>query len=178
MIIMRLSAVFGIAATVGALAAGLVLIARDSEPMPAVAQPRFTNGLPRDLEAGLQLLEDTLPTETLDHMRRISERDMGEYHMSLGLGIRNSWLYVDRTPLRARLCGIGFRWEDDMSSAILMSLWRRLHGRPLALEEQAHSAQEYVNRAYADRRAANKEEGEWPDIRPSGCPVRDWVEPW
>lgn len=178
MIIVRPSTLLGIAAAVGALAAGLVLMPQGSEPMPAVAEPRFTNGLPRDLEAGLQLLEDTLPIETLDHMKGISEREMGEYHMSLGLGIRNSWLYVDRTRLRAQVCRIGFRWEDDMSAAILMSLWRRLHGRPLVLEQQAHSAQEYVNRAYAERRAANVEEGKWPDIRPSGCPVREWVEPW
>jgi len=76
-------------------------------------------------------------------MRDGSEDDMGKYHMSLGLWMRNNWGLWKEGPLYDDLSARGLFHPDDMSGLILTSFWRQLHNQPLEIEAQIAAYQEY-----------------------------------
>ena len=67
----------------------------------------------------------------------------------------------------------GMRDAEMMSVVVLQSFWRRVHSQPLRVEEQVRQMTEAEAKMISDWRAAHP--GELA-IRPSGCPVRDWIE--
>lgn len=56
-----------------------------------------------------------------------SEDQLVDYHLSLGLAIRNAWLYAPENQL---LQDCGVRHLDDASAIIIHALWKKLcHNR-------------------------------------------------
>ncbi|MDD2759347.1 MAG: hypothetical protein PHH11_03515 [Methylomonas sp.] len=51
------------------------------------------------------------------------EHELVDYHLSLGLAIRNAWLYVPENQL---LQDCGMRHPDDASAVIIHALWKNL----------------------------------------------------
>lgn len=98
---------------------------------------------PRTLEEAHQQLEGLLPAGELakiDAMK--SEKEMVEYHFSIGRGLRNQWCLWG-SPLTDHLGKLGFSHPDDMSAVILETLWCRRHHRDFRLQERAHYYQIY-----------------------------------
>jgi hypothetical protein len=88
-------------------------------------------------EAHLQL-ERELPKEELakiDAMK--SEDQMIEYHMGLGMGLRNTWGLWKGGPLAKHMNALGFFHPDDMSGVILETFWCKRHGKDFRLKERA-----------------------------------------
>lgn len=93
---------------------------------------------PKTLEEAHQQLEKLLPKEELakiDAMK--SEDEMIEYHMGLGMGMRNSWGLWGGGPLAQHLNGLGFHHPDDMSGVILETFWCKRHQKDFRLKERA-----------------------------------------
>ncbi|MDZ4152681.1 DUF6794 domain-containing protein [Methylicorpusculum sp.] len=56
-----------------------------------------------------------------------SDRLLVDYHLNLGLAIRNAWLYA---PGNRLLQDCGVRHPDDASAVIIHALWKNLcHNR-------------------------------------------------
>lgn len=154
---------------------GLPLAGRlRSVPMPLIAPPPYV-GAPRTLNEALDLLGEWLPPQELEQVRTLSEREMVlRYYRGLGQGIRNSWgLWSGGSGISSQLCAMGMRDAEMMSVVVLQSFWRRVHSQPLRVEEQVRQMTEAEAKMISDWRAAHP--GELA-IRPSGCPVRDWIE--
>ena len=60
-----------------------------------------------------------------------------------GRCLRNAWGLWGGSPLAKFFNTRGVHHPDDMSGIIMTSLWRRLHGAPIKLEEQAAAAKRY-----------------------------------
>ncbi len=116
--------------------------------------PQEQRKIPTTLAEAHAELERILPPQTLAEIDAMpSERDMIQYHMSLGLTIRNRWgLWAD-SALAKYMRGLGFTHPDGMSSAILATFWRKRHGQDLNLEELKAAAKKAAE-------AAEKAQGE------------------
>ena len=63
-----------------------------------------------------------------------SERhDLIDFHFSLGMSIRNAWLYPKDSVIGDKLVSVGFVHPDDMSTLIVEALWLDLNGHELDL---------------------------------------------
>ena len=83
-------------------------------------------------------LERILPPQTLADIDAMpSEGCMIEYHMSLGLSIRNRWGLWGGSALAKHMQGLGFAHPDKMSDVILRTFWCKRHGQDLRLKERA-----------------------------------------
>ncbi len=89
-------------------------------------------------------MEKLLRAEDLAKIRAGTEKDMGQYHHSIGLWIRNRWGLWGGSDLATSLENLGLRHPDDMSAVILTSFWRYLHNRPLGLLEQVEEFRRYA----------------------------------
>lgn len=98
---------------------------------------------PRNLQEALDRLEKTLPSETLEKIRKCSEPEMIDYHFGLGMWMRNNWGLWSNGPLYDYFRKLGLHHPDDMSGVILTSLWRQLHKQPLRVEDQVAEYQAY-----------------------------------
>ena len=99
---------------------------------------------PRTIEEAHQQLEAQLSADQLakiDAMK--SEKEMVEYHLSIGMALRNKWGLWGGSPLANHLWKLGFSHPDDMSSVILETLWCKRHHRDFRLEERADYFQAY-----------------------------------
>lgn len=86
-----------------------------------------------------------------------SQGDMVEFHLGLGMWIRNNWgLWSDGRLYRA-FAKLGLAQPDDMSGLILEEYWRHLHGL-------AYDTNLYVSRI----RRFYEANGE--PVRPRKCP--------
>ncbi len=92
--------------------------------------------IPRNLEEAFIELKKMLRPDLLKEMKEGSEQDMVQYHMGLGLWMRNNWSLWAGSRLGKYFNGIGISHPDDMSGIILDSFWRHLNAKPIRLEEQ------------------------------------------
>jgi hypothetical protein len=97
---------------------------------------RFGVYIPEDLEDTFVELNRMLHPKLVERMQQGSEEDMSEYHMGLGMWIRNNWGLWGGSRLSRWFNERGICHPDDMSSIVLDSYWRRLHDQPLELEHQ------------------------------------------
>ncbi len=101
-------------------------------------QPREQKKIPTTLAEAHAELERTLSPEELARIDAMaSERDMIQYHMGLGAGIRNSWGLWSGGPLAKHMQELGFTHPDNMSGVILATFWCKRHGEDFRLEEKA-----------------------------------------
>src|SRR5688500_3746504 len=106
---------------------------------------RHTNAyIPADLVDAHRELGRMLSTKELDDIKSMTTRDkMSEYHMSLGLGLRNQWGLWRGSRLGRYFDQLGVHHPDDMSGIILESFWCKLHEQPFQLDERVHACQAY-----------------------------------
>ena len=105
---------------------------------------RFGNYIPASLDDTHVYLLKRLPPEELQRIREMkSEKEMIDYHMGLGMGLRNSWALWAGSRLSRHFNQLGIHHPDDMSGIILDTFWCRLHNQPLRLDERIASYQAY-----------------------------------
>jgi hypothetical protein len=130
------------AAVAGALLASCVLMGGPGVRADA-GQVSPPPALPASLTEALDSLERRLSPPQLAFIRDSAGEDMGAFHMTLGLTLRNRWGLWAGSRLAQYFNSVGIYHPDDMSGIILTSLWRRLHGRPIDLARQVREAQAY-----------------------------------
>jgi hypothetical protein len=113
----------------------------DAAARPQVAREIY---IPIDLDDAMTQLDLLLRPEDVEQMRNGTEAEMAQYHMGLGLWLRNNWGLRAGSRLDQWFTERRVRHPDAMSGIILQSYWRRLHGRPIDLEGQVQSYLAYV----------------------------------
>jgi peroxiredoxin len=92
---------------------------------------------PSNIEECIKELKETLPSADLHRFEFEPELVTDEYHLTLGLWIRNNWIRAEGGGrLFEFFHDMGINNPDDMSGIILTSLWRDLHSQPLRVEDQ------------------------------------------
>lgn len=99
--------------------------------------------VPPDLDSCLVTLEHELSTELQAEMKAGTESDMGRYHFSTGMWMRNEWGLWSGSRLSRWFNDRGIFHPDDMSGIILTSFWRHLNDQPIGLEGQIAECQRY-----------------------------------
>ncbi|HEU5124852.1 MAG TPA: DUF6794 domain-containing protein [Verrucomicrobiae bacterium] len=103
-----------------------------------------TNYIPVDLEDAHRELARMLPPKELEHIKAMTtESETIEYHMNLGLGLRNQWGLWHDSRLARFFDRLGVHHPDDMSGIILETFWCKLHGQPFRLNERVRYCQAY-----------------------------------
>ena len=101
------------------------------------------NKIPSNLDEAIAELESKLLPEDRE---RIKTTDMGEFHFSVGRGLRNDWGLWSGGPLKEWFKSIGIEHADDMSGIILKALRRKICGYPYDLAEDVKHYQAYWKR--------------------------------
>lgn len=100
--------------------------------------------IPIDLEDCItQLQTSVLCDEDREAIKKGTEDNLCLWHDNLGRWIRNNWGLWTDSDLFKWFKEKGIDHPDDMSGIILTSFWRRLHDKPLNLEEQIQKYQNY-----------------------------------
>jgi hypothetical protein len=110
---------------------------------------------PDNLEGSLIQLDKLLPDSSKTKILSMTEKDyISQSHFSTGLWIRNYWLYdrylfgliVIKSNLRKELSSKGLFSNDDMSSVILCSYYRKLKNLEINLDQQIKDIHQwYIN---------------------------------
>lgn len=80
--------------------------------------------LPSTLYECSKLLEDILPSSELKVYKETNRDSLVQYHFTLGLMIRNRWLYPKDAPLMAAFADAGvFIDPDQISAALIEAVW-------------------------------------------------------
>ena len=100
--------------------------------------------IPKNLDDALDELDKALDaSEKAEIMAKKQQEDMVEYHMGLGMWMRNNWGLWAGSRLYASLYQLGLSQPDDMSGLILEEYWRKLHKLPLDTAEYVKKTQAY-----------------------------------
>ena len=82
--------------------------------------------LPTTVDSAVRILRDVIPDEELSAIAAMTETDLVDLHLGLGLWIRNAFgLWKDDSALRE---ATGERDPDDAAQVIIRALWRSLRG--------------------------------------------------
>ena len=96
--------------------------------------------IPHALADCYGFLDEELDDESIAYIKALPESDVvGALHFSLGLWIRNNWLYHDAPKLAAELAETGATHTDNQSSLILLGYHRYLNGKDASLEAVART---------------------------------------
>lgn len=89
---------------------------------------------PVSIPESVHVLEKILPKPLLAKVRESSERDLSEFHTSIGMNIRNYWLWGHKDgPLAKFFFQNGIHHPDDMSAIIIRCLRSDLRGEQMDL---------------------------------------------
>jgi len=83
--------------------------------------------IPSTLEECYSFLDSLLASEDIDYLRSMKEDELIELHFSLGLWIRNNWLYPTQSHITDWFLEIGYTHIDDISYAIIKGYWSYLN---------------------------------------------------
>ena|SRR6185436_15026447 len=100
--------------------------------------------LPVDLEDAFRELRRMLSPELLAEMKERVEGGMMEYHLGVGMWLRNHWRLWADSKLAQYFHRLGVHHPEDMSVIILATFWCHLHSLPLRLEERVAYYREWA----------------------------------
>jgi hypothetical protein len=83
--------------------------------------------IPKDLNDCFTELTRILPAAEIEKLRNIPESELIDYHLGLGMWIRNNWGLWGGSRLSRWFNAQGIYHPDDMSGIILTSFWRYLN---------------------------------------------------
>jgi len=110
--------------------------------------------IPENLDGCFTELETMLMPEFIRKIQDGKEADMIQYHMGLGMWIRNNWGLWKGLRLAKWFNTQGIEVPDDMSGIILTSFWRHLHGKPIQLDEQVKVYRDYWKKEATQQKAS------------------------
>src|SRR5215467_3569471 len=87
--------------------------------------------IPADLEDTFKELSHMLHPKLIEKMKAGSEQNMAQYHLGLGMWMRNNWALWKGSRLSEWFNQKGIHHPDDMSGVILDSFWRHLNSKPI-----------------------------------------------
>ncbi len=100
--------------------------------------------IPKDLDDAHRELGRLFSSAEIERIRAMpEERDMIEYHMGLGVYLRNEWGLWKGSRLSEYFNTLGIGHPDDISGIILDTFWCKLHDQPFRLQERTAYYQEY-----------------------------------
>lgn len=99
--------------------------------------------IPLNLDESMRELKTILDDDVIQEIKDGSEEDLIQYHMGLGMWIRNNWELWKGSRLSKWFNAKGIYHPDDMSGIILDSFWRHLNGAPINLEKQIRFYQDF-----------------------------------
>jgi hypothetical protein len=100
--------------------------------------------IPKDLADAHHELAKMLPTDEIQHIQAMTNRhQMVEYHMGLGLRLRNEWGLWHESRLARYFTKLGVDHADGMSALILATFWCKLHGVHYNLGKMTRSPKEH-----------------------------------
>lgn len=112
-------------------------------PTPDETAP-FKVYIPIDLEDSYRELKKMLSPEMLKEIKDTPENTMGgEYHMGLGMWMRNNWGLWAGSRLAKHFNQIGIFHPDDMSSIIIKGFWHNLNEKKFDLQARVTEFQLY-----------------------------------
>ena len=103
--------------------------------------------IPKDLDDSLAQLNKLFTADDIRRIKAAPEADMFEYQLGWGTWLRNDWGLWNGSRLAQWFEAQGVHHPDDMSSIILDSYWRRVHARPVRLEDQVKYYQDVWRKA-------------------------------
>lgn len=112
-------------------------------PSPPEKNSEFRVYVPKDLEDCFVELKKMLPKKLIKKIKDGKESAMIEYHMNLGVWIRNSWGLWKGSCLKSYFENLGIHHPDDMSGIILDSFYRHLNNENIGLSGQVRMYQKY-----------------------------------
>jgi hypothetical protein len=107
--------------------------------------------IPKNLDECYAQLNAQLKPADIKKLKEGSESDLAQYHMGLGMYMRNTWGLWGGSELAQSLRKMGIRHPDDMSGVILTSYWRKLNGRPVDLDGQIAESERYWRQAQIEQ---------------------------
>ncbi|MFN2604389.1 MAG: DUF6794 domain-containing protein [Gemmatimonadaceae bacterium] len=100
--------------------------------------------IPKDLDDAHRQLMKIFSAKDIEHIKSMkSEDEMIEYHMGLGMGLRNEWGLWKGSRLSQWFNQRGIFHPDDMSGIIFDTFWDKLHNKPFRLPQKIDGYQEY-----------------------------------
>lgn len=120
----------------GTLVSGVAGAENDGEeiyrvtPTQDAAAP-FGVYVPTDLEDTLKELSRMLHPQLIERIKSGTENDLHQYHLGLGMWMRNYWGLWQGSRLSTWFNQEGIQEPDAMSGIILHSYWRHLNAQPI-----------------------------------------------
>ncbi len=99
--------------------------------------------IPTNLNECISTLNVALSQSDKDIFYNTPEAQLYKYHHGLGQWLRNCWGLWNGSVLRTYFMKLGLTHADDMSSIVLVSFHRSLHGKPVELEAQLLKYKQY-----------------------------------
>jgi hypothetical protein len=90
------------------------------------------SNIPKNLDEAIAYLEQRISPEDREYIKTV---DMGQFHHSIGMNIRNDWGLWGGGPLRDWFNSLGIHHPDDMSHVILKATRRHILGYPYDIKE-------------------------------------------
>jgi hypothetical protein len=99
--------------------------------------------IPANLDDCFSELQKMLRPDFLTEFKNKGERELPEYHMGLGMWLRNNWGLWRGSRLSKYFNQLGIFHPDDMSGIIIETFWSKLNNKPQKLDEKIEFYQEY-----------------------------------
>jgi len=112
----------------------------DAKPIITIGDESY---IPSTLEDSIQHLDKLLEKDTIEKIQSASEDEINQFHMGLGMWMRNNWGLWKGSDLAKWFNTKGITHADDMSGIIITSYWRHLHNKPIDLDSQINSYKEF-----------------------------------
>ena len=94
----------------------------------------FSTCIPETYEDALDCLAEVLDAENEARLLGYRFNELSLLHHGFGTGLRNAWLWGERSPAASDMLERGFVHPDDMSSAIITGFWARENGCDYPIE--------------------------------------------
>lgn len=103
--------------------------------------------VPVDLNDTFKELSRMLHPKLIERIKSGAENDLYQYHLGLGMWMRNNWALWKGSRLSEWFNQKGIHEPDEMSGIILDSFWRHLNSRPIELDKQIALYEEHLKKA-------------------------------
>jgi hypothetical protein len=143
-------------------------------PSPPEKGSKFQVYVPKDLEDSFAELKRMLPPKLIKKIKE--ESDVTQYHLNLGMWMRNFWGLWQGSRLKEYFEGIGVNHPDDMTSIILRSFHRRLNNQEIGVSRQVEiyqKFQEFITRYLENLKREGKVEENGQESRVLNIDVND-----
>ena len=99
--------------------------------------------IPKNIEEAFIELGKIVGNEGANEIRTSPDENMSEYHLGLGVWLRNKWGLWEGSSMTNYFKELGICHPDDMTGIILTTFWRKVNNQAINLQELIRSYQAY-----------------------------------